>query len=237
MAEAQQTERLRIEELQRLASDALVEAGASATQGAPVAVRLVQADLDAIPSHGVARIPLYCAHLWHGRIAGRIEPDVIQVSPAAIRVDGAPIGLLAFGGAGQAALRFAAGAGQNGRNAGLALLYPGCEAMLPTEREQASDQRAPVLLLHGDADPANLPADCAALAERLAQSAPVLRQQIAMAGYAWDRVPYRLQEEVALRWPGRPGAHVRAGFLQEAAEYVAAQVEAFFTAVLPAEPR
>lgn len=153
------------------------------------------------------------------------------------RFAGAPIGLLAFGGAGQVALRFAAGADQDDRIAGLVLLYPGCDAMLSAEPAAPSAQRAPVLLLHGDTDPANRPADCGALVDRLARSAPVRRSQLARAGYAFDRVPYGLEEAVMLPWPGRPGDLVRVGFSPEAAQRAAAQVEAFVTAILPGVAR
>lgn len=81
------------------------------------------------------------------------------------RFAGAPFGLLALGGTGDAALRAAADPAHGYRIAGLALLYPGCAAL--AAGPGTPRPRSPVLLLHGDADPANLTADCMALADSL----------------------------------------------------------------------
>ncbi|MBX9699082.1 MAG: hypothetical protein K2X74_06580 [Acetobacteraceae bacterium] len=152
------------------------------------------------------------------------------------RFAGAPIGLLAFGGAGQVALDAVTDTRDGGRFAALALLYPGCATMAANVAAENTAPRSPILLLHGNSDPANLPADCRALADRLARTAPVQHRQHAGAGYAWDRIPYGLHEAVKMPWPGRPGALVPAGHSPEAAQRSAAQAAGFFTALLVAPP-
>jgi dienelactone hydrolase len=153
--------------------------------------------------------------------------DLLAEDP---RFADAPVGLLAFGAAGQAALFAAADPAHGDRIAGLALLYPGCAALAAAATTERTWPRSPVLLLHGDADPANPPADCSGLAGQLARSAPVRRRQYAGAGYAWDLAPHGPHEKVKLPWPGRPGVMVAVSYWPEAAELAATQVAAFFAA-------
>ncbi len=136
-----------------------------------------------------------------------------------------PVGLLAFGGVGQTALHALADSAVGERIAALALLYPGCAALAPAGRTRP---HAPVLLLHGDADPSNRPEECGWLEARLAQSAPVRRREYAGAGYAWDRPPHGPGEAVKLPWPGSPGRLVAVHHQPRAAELAAAHVAAFF---------
>lgn len=146
----------------------------------------------------------------------------------------AAIGILAFGAAGQVAMRAAADRTTAGRIAAMALLYPGCAAIPAPTQETAL--QSPVLLLHGDADPANSPADCAGLAGRIARSAPVRRRQYAGAGYAWDLPAIGLDAVRKLPWPDRPGMWLPASHWPEAAEFSAAQVASFFARALSAQP-
>ncbi|MGK7863212.1 dienelactone hydrolase family protein [Falsiroseomonas sp. E2-1-a4] len=147
-----------------------------------------------------------------------------------------PVGLLALGSAGQVALLAAADPAHGDRITGVALLYPGC-ASLATAMAEHTPPRSPVLLLHGDADPANVLADCIGLADRLARSAPVQRRQYAGVGYAWDLAPHGPHETVKLPWPGRPGALVAVTHRPEVAELAGAQVAAFFAARVAAHRR
>jgi dienelactone hydrolase len=151
------------------------------------------------------------------------------------RFSAAPVGLLAFGEAGQAALLAAASPALRDQIGALVLLYPGCAALSGSLDNLAAGPRASVLLLHGDADPANPAAACAGLADRLARTAPVRRRQYAGAGYAWDLPPYGTEAAVRLPWPQRPGALVTAHFWSEAADMSAAQAASFFAAALPAQ--
>jgi dienelactone hydrolase len=90
-----------------------------------------------------------------GRVVASVAGDA--------RFASQPIGILAFGGTARAAMLVAADPAVGARIAALVLFYPGCavlDAALPPGRGPG----AAILLKHGDADPANLPADCAALA-------------------------------------------------------------------------
>ena len=100
----------------------------------------------------------------------------------------------------------------------------------------ARGPRSPILLLHGDADPVNAPADCIGLASALARTAPVRRVQYAGAGYAWDLVPSGQYEVHKLPWPGRPGQHVAVRFWPQGAALSATQAASFFAATF-ATPR
>ena len=48
---------------------------------------LVAADLQGIGSHGVSRVPFYCAHLRHGRVAGNAQATIVRERSAAFLVD------------------------------------------------------------------------------------------------------------------------------------------------------
>jgi dienelactone hydrolase len=147
----------------------------------------------------------------------------------------APVGLLAFGESGRAAMLAAVDPALGERIGALALLYPGCADLADSLGTAVLRPRVPVLLLHGDADPANPRAVCAALADRLARTAPVRHTVYAGAGYAWDRPPHGDLERVRLPWPHRPGASLAASFWPVAADFSAAQAASFFATTLPAE--
>ena len=79
-------------ELQALAAGALEAAGANPQAAAATAQALVLADASGLASHGVSRIPLYCAHLRHGRVDGTAQPK-LQASRGATCVIDATDGL------------------------------------------------------------------------------------------------------------------------------------------------
>ena len=81
-------QRIAHDELAALAKRCLVRAGASEANAGIVAQFLVKADLDGIGSHGVARIPVYVAHLRHGRVDGQASPALTRPSPGVVQVDG-----------------------------------------------------------------------------------------------------------------------------------------------------
>jgi dienelactone hydrolase len=136
------------------------------------------------------------------------------------RIAAGRLGLLGFGAGGAAALAAPARFGAR------AALYPGC-GTLPAEGYLPGPGEA-VLLLHGDADPANRPADCEAVARDLAQPGASIRR-IAYRGatYAWDRPQHGLQARSLLPWPGR-AARVPSRAWPELAAMSAAQVAGFF---------
>lgn len=106
------------------------------------------------------------------------------------RVESGRVGILGFGAGGRAALL------AEGMQVPLAALYPGCPGIAP------QGNAGPVLLMHGAADAANTPADCA----RLAAARPgSIRIEIPGAGYAWDRPPHGAEGPSLLPRPDGAG--------------------------------
>lgn len=81
------TTRLTLPEIQTLAYEALVGAGAHETAATAVARSTRAAERDGIRSHGLHYIPIYCDHIRCGKVDGRAVPAVRRAKPAAIRVD------------------------------------------------------------------------------------------------------------------------------------------------------
>lgn len=76
-------------DLTDLVTRALERAGATRTQAEPTAAALATAEAQGLSSHGLARVPLYCAHLRTGRTDGRAEPRIASEKPAAVLIDAA----------------------------------------------------------------------------------------------------------------------------------------------------
>jgi (2R)-3-sulfolactate dehydrogenase (NADP+) len=74
-------------ELEALAQRVLVAADTSAENARAVAVALVAAELDGIPTHGLARLPFYADQSACGKVAGHAVPAVTRPAKAVIRVD------------------------------------------------------------------------------------------------------------------------------------------------------
>ncbi|WP_423822075.1 Ldh family oxidoreductase [Salinisphaera sp. SPP-AMP-43] len=72
---------------QALARDALSAAGAGDDQAERVAAALIAAELDGLPSHGLARVAAYAAQVAAGKVDGRAEPVVTRCAPSAVTVD------------------------------------------------------------------------------------------------------------------------------------------------------
>ncbi|HXF68026.1 MAG TPA: Ldh family oxidoreductase [Burkholderiales bacterium] len=79
--------RLPPDELARLAARALRKAGASAAMARATAQALVAAEMEGLPSHGLARLALYCEHLRQGRADGSARPVVVRRKGGACLVD------------------------------------------------------------------------------------------------------------------------------------------------------
>ena len=79
--------KLALSELQTLAAKALMSEGASTDQAEPTASALVMAEAMGLASHGLSRVPMYCAHLRHKRVDGKAVPKIIQHRPAAMLID------------------------------------------------------------------------------------------------------------------------------------------------------
>lgn len=75
--------------LATLAARALLDAGATDTMARATALALVDADLDGLPTHGVARLELYVSMLNHGRAIGSAQPNIAHQKGAVTLIDAA----------------------------------------------------------------------------------------------------------------------------------------------------
>jgi dienelactone hydrolase len=124
------------------------------------------------------------------------------------RADPMRIGALGFG-VGARAVALAPPA-EDGRApfAARLLLYPGCASLGDLLRASPHASRpapSPVLILHGEDDPANAPAECEELSATLGSVAPVRRISYRGATYAWDLPQMAESAYAAQPWPGREG--------------------------------
>ncbi len=78
---------LALSDIQALARDALIRAGASENQATSLAKAVMAAERDGIKSHGLTYVPNYCLHLECGKVIGTAEPVINQSKPGAIKVD------------------------------------------------------------------------------------------------------------------------------------------------------
>jgi (2R)-3-sulfolactate dehydrogenase (NADP+) len=79
--------RLTLVEIHDLTCRALTASKTSARNADSVAVSIAAAEADGIPSHGLLRVPTYCAHARAGKVDGFAEPRFAQAAPAVIDVD------------------------------------------------------------------------------------------------------------------------------------------------------
>jgi (2R)-3-sulfolactate dehydrogenase (NADP+) len=77
-----------LQDLRGLAVRVLTASKTSPDNAALVAAALVRADADGIPSHGVARLPIYADQSKCAKVDGFAEPELSETGTAAIRVDG-----------------------------------------------------------------------------------------------------------------------------------------------------
>ena len=80
---------LSLEEIEDLAFQALVAAGASEANARPLAKATAVTEADGIVSHGLAYIPTYCEHIRCGKVDGQAEPSISRPAPSVIAVDAA----------------------------------------------------------------------------------------------------------------------------------------------------
>jgi (2R)-3-sulfolactate dehydrogenase (NADP+) len=76
-----------IEEIEALALKALVAAGTTEANAAPLARAVAAAERDGIASHGLAYVPTYCQHVQCGKVDGQAEPTLDHPKPAGLVVD------------------------------------------------------------------------------------------------------------------------------------------------------
>ncbi len=114
------------------------------------------------------------------------------------------------------------------------LLYPGCKEVGTALRESGQNpasSRAPVLIIHGDADSANMREDCDGLAQQFAHAGITSRViRYRGATYGWDIPAMGISGTAYVEGPD--GRRVRATPWDELSDMSAAQAVAFVAAVL-----
>jgi (2R)-3-sulfolactate dehydrogenase (NADP+) len=78
-----------LDEVERIAQAALLRAGASEAQTAPVARSIRAAEAEGTRGIGLGYLPWYCNHLRVGKIIGDAAPVLARPTPGMIRVDAA----------------------------------------------------------------------------------------------------------------------------------------------------
>ena len=79
--------KMTLEDIETLAREALIGAGASETNAASVARSTWRAERDGVRSHGLMYVPIYAEHVQCGKVDGHAMPVVEQPKASAIRVD------------------------------------------------------------------------------------------------------------------------------------------------------
>ena len=80
--------RLTIDEVHALAKSILIRYGCSDSHANTVAETIAAAERDHAHSHGLFRVPGYVESLQIGSVNGNAEPEINELSPAIIQVDG-----------------------------------------------------------------------------------------------------------------------------------------------------
>jgi (2R)-3-sulfolactate dehydrogenase (NADP+) len=78
-----------LDEVEKLARDALIRCGASETSARPAALSIRRAEADDIRSVGLGYLPTYLAHLKSGKVDGRATPRVTTPRAGTVLVDAA----------------------------------------------------------------------------------------------------------------------------------------------------
>lgn len=82
-----ETTTLNARAIETLAFDALTASGTSASNARSLAAAVAAAELDGIPSHGLAYVPTYCEHVRCGKVVGDAVPRLEALTDVAFRVD------------------------------------------------------------------------------------------------------------------------------------------------------
>lgn len=88
MATAAETITVTLDRVRELTVGALMACGADEVNAEAVAEVVVKADRDGCASHGLFRVPGYCASLKSGRTNGRADPRVEDRAPGVVKVWG-----------------------------------------------------------------------------------------------------------------------------------------------------
>ena len=76
-----------VKDLETLAVDILVANGTGEAIARSVARTLVAAECDGQGGHGLSRLASYAAQAKSGKVAGQAVPQLIDLTPAAVRID------------------------------------------------------------------------------------------------------------------------------------------------------
>ncbi|WP_332118326.1 Ldh family oxidoreductase [Azorhizobium caulinodans] len=80
---------LSLAEVEALTRAALQASGVSPANEPSVTASVVAAEAEGVHSHGLARLPTYCAHAKVGKIDGKATPTLSRPRPGLVRVDAA----------------------------------------------------------------------------------------------------------------------------------------------------
>lgn len=83
------TETLSLAEIEDLALRALMAAGTSRENAAPLARATAMTEADGVASHGLAYVPIYAEHVTCGKVDGQAQPQVSRSRPGVVTVDAA----------------------------------------------------------------------------------------------------------------------------------------------------
>ncbi|MEM7777661.1 MAG: Ldh family oxidoreductase [Pseudomonadota bacterium] len=78
---------LTLDDIEELAQNALLSAGASSENAASVARSTRLAERDGVRSHGLLYVPIYAEHVRCGKVDGQATPSVAQPRPGVVRID------------------------------------------------------------------------------------------------------------------------------------------------------
>jgi len=81
------TRTLSLQEIDRLTYDVLTAAGTAEANARSVTRSVVRAEADGIHSHGLFRLPTYAEHVRIGKVDGKAQPTVTEVSPSGVKAD------------------------------------------------------------------------------------------------------------------------------------------------------
>ena len=81
------TQHLSLQEVENLATEALVGAGTRLESAQSLARAVMAAERDGIRSHGLLYVPTYCEHVRCGKVDGTAVPEVTQPRASALQVD------------------------------------------------------------------------------------------------------------------------------------------------------
>jgi (2R)-3-sulfolactate dehydrogenase (NADP+) len=76
-----------LDQLHRMAVNALHAHNTSPENADHVAKALVAAEADGLKGHGMSRLPSYCGQSASGKVDGRVQPEMVQVADAAVCID------------------------------------------------------------------------------------------------------------------------------------------------------